>query len=570
MSESSDEQAAGQHYLVCGTEDCQENGQFHCNACHRPLCEQCRDEHLKNPDTKSHEIVPYRYRKQRLSVEKCKHHPTRNIDIFCQECQIALCLKCFTKEHQGHKFDDLEEIYAEKYALWQGEFSKIQKYFLPTAQGLKNDIEEDVKEIKKIMESIRTSMNAEAESLKNLVDEVTSEKKKYTHTMEKSLLQMLKSQETTYDDYIAYLGKMNDEFQEYLSLTNKKLLFSETLRIKTIPETTRPVPPIFAKGKFGKDDISKLLGRVNVQITEPEKRKIQPMEAVTTHMKSTEKQLEQTKEKSDVKQTLSLSSSVTKVREYSVPGVDIVYHVSVDKLDRLWVSDSRGNLVQTDLQGKQLQKIQTSGRYEGYHTATQDGDLIYTDKDKKVIYRITPDKKITEFIKTGDWRSLSVHSSRINGEILVGMIKDKEAKVTRYSKAGKELQNIQWDIQRQGLYSDPHHITENINGDICTSDFNKQAVVVVDNSGQHRFSYTGQESGFYPYGICTDVLGHILVCDRASNTVHLLNQDGGFLSFILSSQQGVKYPFGVCVNDENNLHVGQANTNLVTVYKYLQ
>ena len=189
MSEPSDNQAAGQHNLVCGTEDCQENGQFYCNNCHRPLCEQCRDEHLKNPDTQTHEIVPYRYRKQRLSVEECKQHPTRNIDIFCQECQIALCLKCFTKEHQGHKFDDLEEIYAEKYALWQGEFSKNQKYFLPTTQGLKTDIEEDVREIKKKMESIRTSKNAEAESLKNLVDEVTSENKEHTHKMENSLLE---------------------------------------------------------------------------------------------------------------------------------------------------------------------------------------------------------------------------------------------------------------------------------------------------------------------------------------------------------------------------------------------
>ncbi|XP_022341340.2 uncharacterized protein LOC111135501 [Crassostrea virginica] len=569
MCESSDEQAAGQHYLVCGTEDCQENGQFYCNDCHRPLCEQCRDQHLKNPDTKTHEIVPYRYRKQRLSVEKCKHHPTRNIDIFCQECQIALCLKCFTKEHQGHKFDDLEEIYAEKYALWQGEFSKIQKYFLPTTQALKTDIEEDVTEIKKIMESIRTSINAEAESLKNLVDEVTSEKKKHTHTMEKSLLKMLKSQETTYDDYIAYLGKMNDEFQEYLSLTNKKLLFSETLRIKTIPETTRPVPPVFTKGKFSKDDISKLLGSVIVPNIKPEKRKIQPMEAVTTHMKSTEKQLEQTNEKSNVKQTLSLSSSVTKVREYSVPGVGSVWHVSVDKPGRLWVSDYRGNLVQTDLQGKQLQKIQTSGRY-GYHTATQDGDLIYTDKGKKKIYRITPDRKITEFINTGDWKPLGVYSSRINGDILVGMIKDKEAKVTRYSKAGKEIQNIQRNNQGQKLYSYPHYITENINGDICTSDYHKQAVVVVNNSGHHRFSYTGQGSGFYPYGICTDVLGHILVCDYFSHTVHLLDQDGGFLYVILSPQQGITSPCGVCVDDENNLYVGQGNTNTVTVYKYLQ
>ena len=110
-------------------------------------------------------------------------------------------------------------------------------------------------------------------------------------------------------------------------------------------------------------------------------------------MKSTDKQLEQSKKKSDIKQTLSLSSSVTKVREYSVPGVDSVWHISVDKSGRLWASDDTGNLVQTDLQGNLLQKIKTSGKGQGYHTATQDGDLIYTDKDKKVIYRMTPDKK---------------------------------------------------------------------------------------------------------------------------------------------------------------------------------
>ncbi|XP_078310573.1 uncharacterized protein LOC144618445 [Crassostrea virginica] len=277
-----------------------------------------------------------------------------------------------------------------------------------------------------------------------------------------------------------------------------------------------------------------------------------------------------TSKKSDMKQTLSLSTSVTKVREYRVPGVDSAYHVSVEKSGRFWASDRNGNLVQTDLQGNPLQQIQTSGRTQGYHTATQDGDLTYTDQDKKVIYRITPDRKITEFIKTGDWTPLSVHSSPINGDILVGMINDGEAKVTRYSKAGKEIQNIQRDNQGQRLYEWPNCITENINGDICTSDINKDAVVVLYKSGQHRFSYTGQGSGFCPYGICTDVLGHILVCEGLSNTVHLLDQDGGFLSIILSSQQGMTYPRGVCVDDENNLYVGQYGTNKVTVYKYLQ
>ena len=186
-----------------------------------------------------------------------------------------------------------------------------------------------------------------------------------------------------------------------------------------------------------------------------------------------------------------------------------------------------------------------------------------------MIYRISPSKKITEFIKTGDWTPISVHSSRVNGDLLVGMIKTGEAKVTRYSKTGKEIQNIQRDNQGQELYSEPHYITENINRDICTSDYGKFAVVVVNYSGQHRFSYTGQGSGFCPCGICTDVLGHILVCDFYSDTVHLLDKDGGLLSVILSSHQGIKYLCSVCLDDENNLYVGQRTTNTVTVYKYL-
>ncbi|XP_065938407.1 tripartite motif-containing protein 3 [Magallana gigas] len=295
------------------------------------------------------------------------------------------------------------------------------------------------------------------------------------------------------------------------------------------------------------------------------------METVSTQLKPTEKQRKQDREKSYVKQTLSLSSSVTKVRKYKVPGVRHVFHISLGKSARPWGSDSRGNLVQTDLQGNQLQKIQTS-ESEGYHTVTQDGDLIYTDRKNKVINRITPDNTITEFIKTGNWEPLSIHSSHINGDILVGMRKDNEGKVTRYNKTGTEIQNIQRNNKGQTLYSRPHYITKNINGDVCVSDLNKQAVVVVDKSGHHRFSYTGQGSEFYmyPYGIGTDVLGHILVCESIRETVHLLDQDGQFLSLLLTPQQGVKYPYSVCVDDDNNLWVGQSITNKVTVYKYLQ
>lgn len=70
-------------------------------------------------------------------------------------------------------------------------------------------------------------------------------------------------------------------------------------------------------------------------------------------------------------QALSLSF-VIKVREYTIPGVDGVYYISlISKSDRLCVSDLTGYLVPANLQGNQLEMIQTSGHFEGYNTVTQ-------------------------------------------------------------------------------------------------------------------------------------------------------------------------------------------------------
>ncbi|XP_052677993.1 uncharacterized protein LOC128159005 [Crassostrea angulata] len=566
--------ADAQHYLVCGTEDCERNCQFYCNDCHQPLCEQCRDEHQKNKKTQNHEVVPYKLRKRQLPVEKCKIHPTKKIDLLCGECQFPICSKCTgTKEHRGHWFTNLEMVFAEKVSIYNKEIANIRCYFEPTSQDLKKEIAGDVTEIKKIMEGIRTSMKAEAESVKKLVDTLTSDNIEQVDKLEQSLLQTLNDQNQQIDDYINSLNDLVRTFYGYLSPSNiEELTFalkSENSVIRPLPETSKPVPPIFTVGQYSKEDVAKLLGRITVPNTKPENRKIKPMETASTQLKPTGKQRKQDREKSDVEQTLCLSSSVTKVRKYTVPGVDDVYHISLGKSGRLLFNDYDGNLVQTDLQENQLQKIQTSGG-SGYHTVTQDGDLIYTDKRNKVIYRITPDNTITEFIKTGDWEPLSIHSSHINGDILVGMWKDGEGKVTRYNKTGTEIQNIPRDNKGQVLRTYPHYITENINGDVCVSDCGIDAVVVMDKSGQHRFSYTGKGSGFTPYGICTDVLGHILICDYGSETVHLLDQDGQFLSLLLTLQQGVEHPRSVCLDGENNLWVGQRNTNTVTVYKYLQ
>lgn len=58
-------------------------------------------------------------------------------------------------------------------------------------------------------------------------------------------------------------------------------------------------------------------------------------------------------------------------------------------------------LVEIDLCLYQLQEIQTSGKNEGYHTVTKDGDLIYDmpNRNHKAINWITRDNTITNLSK---------------------------------------------------------------------------------------------------------------------------------------------------------------------------
>nr|XP_022345172.1 tripartite motif-containing protein 45-like [Crassostrea virginica] len=582
MYEPPDEQAAGQHYLVCGNEDCEKNGEFYCNACHRPMCDDCQDEHLKQTNTKKHQVVLYRQRRRQLPEEKCKLHPRRNLDILCKECNIPVCSKCCTtQEHQGHSYDDLEEIYAERFASMfaccQNKVSEIQESYLPKSHQLRRNITVDVTEIKNTMENVRADMESEAKALKQLVDAVTSENIEQTRTVENELLRQLELQEITCDEYIIYLENLVVKMQKSMATTSFNIISLsryEELEIRNLPMITKPTLPIFIAGKCRKEDVVNILGKLSEQFQakELEKSKNKPIASLSIKVKPMERHVEEERGRSVVKQRLSLSSSVTKIREYSVPGVDSVYHVSVDKLGRLWVSDSGRNLVQTDLEGILLQRMKTSGGDEGYHTVTQDRDIaiVYTERDEKVIKMIGIDKTTTEFIKTGDWTPLSVHSSHINGDLLVGMIKDGEAKITRFNKAGKQTQRIQWNSKGQALYTSPHYIAENINGDICTSDYFKEAVVVVNELGQYRFSYKGQGSRFRSWGICTNVLGHILVCDGISATVHLLDQDGQFLSKILTQNHGLEHLRSVFVDAQHNLCVGQHGSNTITVFNYLQ
>nr|XP_034308016.1 uncharacterized protein LOC105326468 isoform X2 [Crassostrea gigas] len=278
---------------------------------------------------------------------------------------------------------------------------------------------------------------------------------------------------------------------------------------------------------------------------------------------------------------LKLTSGAELHQSLTLTGVGRCLHISCVTSDRVWVSDDEYNLMLTDTTGVPLHRVEDSWSGDvfgnGLHTVNSESELIYIDR-KYNIKKLLKDMKTTKALlmkkKFFKWRPRCVYWSPSTGDLLVGMYNDdtKTGKVTRYNQSGQLTQTIQNDNTGLGLYRQPNYITENNNGDVVVSDL-FSAVVVTERGGRHRFSYTGHPSGsvLRPWGICTDALSHILVCDSITETVQMIDEDGQFLSHLLTKSQEMGLPHSLSYDvNTHRLWVGSWwDNNKVCVYRYI-
>lgn len=232
-------------------------------------------------------------------------------------------------------------------------------------------------------------------------------------------------------------------------------------------------------------------------------------------------------------------------------------HISLVTSDLVWVSDHYDLFLLNTSMGNTLYHIDDLNSESfcgyGFHTVNSEGNLFYINMNFNINKLSTDLKKKTEFIKKNGaaLKPICVYCSPLTGDLLVvntGIhpFTILECNVSRYNEIGQLIQIIQYDYRGHELFIEPYYITENNNGDVVVSD--SSAIVVTDREGIHRFSYRGPplETLFWPQGVCTDALSHILVCDRNTNTVHMLDRDGQFLSYLLIRPSGIFSPVSLC------------------------
>lgn len=222
-----------------------------------------------------------------------------------------------------------------------------------------------------------------------------------------------------------------------------------------------------------------------------------------------------------------------------------------------------------------LQTIKiASGKFPNGIAIDSDGNLLYLCGTTRTINKVK-NGQIEVLITLQGWVPLNLCVTS-TADILVTMRKDDDtqSKIIRYS-GSTEKQTIQFGKEGKHLYSANatiKFITENRNHDICVTELESDAVVVLNQDGNLKWRYHGQpsinkSSPFKPCGITTDSQRHILIADCNIQCIFILDHKGQFLSII--DNCFTIYPYCVCVDNNDNLFVTISN-GFVKKIKYLQ
>ncbi|XP_052697613.1 uncharacterized protein LOC128175811 [Crassostrea angulata] len=237
-----------------------------------------------------------------------------------------------------------------------------------------------------------------------------------------------------------------------------------------------------------------------------------------------------------------------------------LYDMAVTDDNKVWMGGHSRELKLFDLQGHLNHTVNITGMLSCVYLCMYNQKVVYTDQPNKAVKMIS--ETDTVVFTTGDWAPYGV-TSAASGDLLVCLRKDDQSKVVRYSSTGTVLQKIQYDSWGQPLYRWAVYITENVNGDIIVTDWEKKAVIAVDRLGIFRYSYSGVTYST----VTTDSVGHVIITDLSWNKIHMLDRDGRFLRYIIP-EGGIKNPRGVCILGDGEMMVGESLTEIAKRIKY--
>lgn len=488
----------------------------------------------------------------------CTSHQGEPIQMYCTNCDQAVCLKCVVSIHRGHNFDMIQDVVQEK-RIDLLKYLKQYKSLISSLDEAVNDILKNRGTYTQQMDKIYKEVNIKRQEWKQKIDQIADDITDELRAVSDSDLQELTEREERLVKQRKTMAQFIKRCQEITESKNNMGVMDIIPQLKEqvesyLPcETTEVIyPPHFTHSKVDETFFKDIFGRVVKKGEEEENASDFEGESHNS------------------KHYIIDTSSVKNVK----PGKPCTAVAPTDE-DNAWVGYKyQDREIMCINRGGQVLKTVDLGYIPGDITMTSTGEIIITDMKGRKINKHNKDgtfaKTITE---TSPFTPQGI-STTLTDEILVCLqMTGSDGKVLRLTETGKETQTIQY-VKYYYLFRDPNLVVENVNGDVCVTN-KRKSLTVVNKDGGFRFRYPYVANTKYSNivlgeitGIVCDASGNILLSDWTNHTIHLVDINGQFIQYLMTESDGLKRPWGLRITPKGSLWICCDNGDTIKVVKY--
>ena len=163
----------------------------------------------------------------------CDTHKDKEIEVFCLECELAICMMCFIKSHKTHDCSDIEEVSMDCRKQVKRDTDKITEllkkigWVLPRFEKAKNDLINRLAhiegEINTAADKLIAAVERDRQKLLSEVESIKLKRVKQLETVKQEVEQHMAAMESVkqYSDILLSSGTACDVTRSANSLHSK-------------------------------------------------------------------------------------------------------------------------------------------------------------------------------------------------------------------------------------------------------------------------------------------------------------------------------------------------------------
>ncbi|XP_033756597.1 uncharacterized protein LOC117339231 [Pecten maximus] len=524
------QEPVGYTCVLCDSED---NVNWYCNDCQEALCNRCRECHTRGKKTKNDDVVPIEKadrQDDKPVPEVCKLHSGKLCDVYCCECDMLLCLQCFSQTHKHHNWKPLEDEFPVKKQQLQQHMTtiseRIQHFRNEAADHVGKRFVENIDDIRKDVNSQRSKLKAEVDSI---ADEVLTE----LSALEKQESGKCKNHCKQSEKKVAELTSLLQKAE--MACTPSVSMFETEKLVRTaLPQydaninTVLPKLSRFLTGSIDRAILTNMLGELHHDIAY---------------------------EKIDID-----SQHVRGLSKFTVPPHSPICDVCPVDHSQAWLSIHRyKGLVLVNREGVVTQTVKLDF-CQGTIAMVGTTDILLTrDPPSVFVYKLSlHSKEVTTFADISPYRACDVSINR-TGEVFVSTM---TTAILVLNQSGTIVRKVICDMVKAVFIT---CLPSGRLGVVVRDETKKKELIIIDESGKviHKWSGdldNGQKGlGTYSFKISCDMYDRVFVQDPDNNQVYVIPSDGSMARCLLDKTHGVVSPTAARVDARGDVWIGCEN-----------